>query len=367
MDKAEEFAVKVARVRAFMETRSYAAVVLSTQANFAWLTCGGDHRVVTASEVGASALVVTEAGVHVLTNNIEAPRLQAEELGGLPVTVHEQAWYEEDRLRRVEELAGGGRVASDTAWPDGAVLESSALARLRWQLLEPEVERYRWLGRRTAEALAAAAWEIAPGQSEQEIAARLAARLWAQGITPAVLLVAADERCYRFRHPLPTDKPLRELVMMVVGARRWGLGVAATRLVHFGPLPADLRRRHQAVCAVDACLIAETVPGAAVKDIFARAVEKYAEVGYPEQWRLHHQGGATGYAPREYRANFSCPESVLEHQAFAWNPSIAGTKSEDTILATAAGPEILSVGGDWPQLEVEYAGRPWLRPDILVR
>jgi hypothetical protein len=44
-----------------------------------------------------------------------------------------------------------------------------------------------------------------------------------------------------------------------------------------------------------------------------------------------------------------------------WNPSITGTKSEDTILTRAAGraPEILTAMTDWPML-----GQ---RPDILVR
>jgi len=62
-----------------------------------------------------------------------------------------------------------------------------------------------------------------------------------------------------------------------------------------------------------------------------------------------------------------CPETVLENQAFAWNPSITGTKSEDTIIAMADQTEVLSTDEQWPILEVEYAGNKMARPDILVR
>jgi hypothetical protein len=99
----------------------------------------------------------------------------------------------------------------------------------------------------------------------------------------------------------------------------------------------------------------------------AQAVRVYRDVGYPDEWRLHHQGGATGYAPRDYRATFSCQETVLESQAFAWNPSISGTKSEDTIIVSANGQEIISALADWPILEVEHQGEALARPDILVR
>ena len=57
----------------------------------------------------------------------------------------------------------------------------------------------------------------------------------------------------------------------------------------------------------------------------------------------------------------------VANQAFAWNPSITGTKSEDTILATDKGPALLTRPVDWPTLEVEFAGRTVPRADILVR
>jgi hypothetical protein len=54
-------------------------------------------------------------------------------------------------------------------------------------------------------------------------------------------------------------------------------------------------------------------------------------------------------------------------QAFAWNPSITGTKSEDTMLLTAHGPLALSSTGQWPMIATSVAGVVIERPGILVR
>ena len=151
--------------------------------------------------------------------------------------------------------------------------------------------------------------------------------------------------------------------MLIAGARRWGLVVSLTRLVHFGEPDDELRRRHAAVTAVDAALIRATRPGAAAGDVFRVGLAAYAEQGFPDEWTRHHQGGATGYAGREYRATPDTPHVVRDCQAFAWNPSIAGTKSEDTILVTAEGAEVLTQTPDLPHL----AAGGMARPDILVR
>ena len=79
---------------------------------------------------------------------------------------------------------------------------------------------------------------------------------------------------------------------------------------------------------------------------------------------MHHQGGAAGYGSREYFAGGGHEYPVLADQCFAWNPSIRGVKSEDTILATETGPEILTVTADWPAMPTE---RGIERPAILVR
>ena len=58
-------------------------------------------------------------------------------------------------------------------------------------------------------------------------------------------------------------------------------------------------------------------------------------------------------------------ESVLENQAFACNPSITGTKVEETCVATATGVEVLTTTPGWPQIPVSVEGREYLSPDVL--
>lgn len=102
-------------------------------------------------------------------------------------------------------------------------------------------------------------------------------------------------------------------------------------------------------------------------DVFRTGMDAYAEVGFPEEWKLHHQGGPTGYRAREFRVHAGADAVVVKNQAFAWNPSITGAKSEDTIIATSSGPIILSETEDWPKIEVEIDGVTIARPDVLIR
>jgi Xaa-Pro dipeptidase len=56
----------------------------------------------------------------------------------------------------------------------------------------------------------------------------------------------------------------------------------------------------------------------------------------------------------------------MEGQVFAWNPSITGTKSEDSILINEEGFEVLTSIPGWPMQEVEINGQTVERPAILV-
>jgi antitoxin VapB len=153
--------------------------------------------------------------------------------------------------------------------------------------------------------------------------------------------------------------------MLVLCGRRWGLVCSLTRLVHFGPLPDEVRRKAEAAAWVDATLIAATRPGRVLGEIFQQACAAYAAAGFPDEWQLHHQGGPAGYEPREFVAVPDSPEVVSLGQAYAWNPSITGAKSEDTILVGESGNEVLTAVQDWPSIPVTIDGLEIPRPAIL--
>lgn len=365
MTRLEEVNAKLDRVRAFIGEAGLGAMVINTRANFAWLTAGGSSHVVLSSEVGVGSLVVTPEGQHLLTDNIEAPRFEDEEIGDLPFEIHYMQWDERDNEEMLSTIAPPP-YGSDTPLP-WAQDVAGDFNRLRWQLMPPEIERYEVIARAASEAIAQTGCEIEPGMTEHQMAGMLMRRAFDAGAQPFVALIATDERVRSYRHPIPTDRRLERHAMLVIGVTKWGLGVFATRMVHFGEPPTELREKHAACCYVDACLNLETVPGARVADVFARAVTAYEETGYPDEWRLHHQGGATGYAGREYKGSLDCAETVLVNQPFAWNPSITGTKSEDTMIATGSGPRFLSELAGWPSTSVTYKGTTLERAAILVR
>jgi Xaa-Pro aminopeptidase len=371
MNRAEELAAKRAALRAALVAAGLDGAVLSTQALFSWYTAGGENRVVTASDLGAASLVVTADADYLLTNNIEAPRIAAEALpAGSGIKVLEFPWSEdgERTAAKIAELAGGRRFVSDSGQNGLPALPEEILA-LTYRLLAPEVERYEELGREASYAIEGACRRAEPGMTEEEVAAVLAEEVYARGLVPIVVLVASDERIGKYRHPLPTERRITDLLMVVLCARRWGLIASLTRMIYFGrKLPEDLARRHRAVQAVDSAFILNTRDGRTAEEIFKHGQTSYDANGFRDEWKLHHQGGPTGYQGRSYRARPGEKRKVVAPQAFAWNPSITGTKSEDTILAlpNGASPKLLTYPLDWPTTQIEWGGEWVPRADILL-
>jgi antitoxin VapB len=297
---------------------------------------------------------VTRDGDEVIVPVNEAARLEAEELGGLGTRFRVIGW----EVDRDAELPRGDRVGADSPIP-GRRDVSGALEAARRSLTEDEQGRFRALGRDCAEALTGVALALEPAASEHAAAAAVGAALLERAIDPIVLLVAGEARVPVHRHPLPTDAPVGRLVMLVVCGRRHGLIASLTRFVAFGGLPPELREAYGRLLRVDVAFNAATRLGETVGAAFAAGTRAYGEHGFdPEEWRLHHQGGPTGYEPRDYLATAAATAVVEEHQAFAWNPSVASLKCEDTILATSGLPEVLTADPAWPTETVSGLARP---------
>jgi Xaa-Pro aminopeptidase len=359
----DEFNQKQQSIRALLERTHLDALVLQNVSSFAWATCGAAAYVNSATTPGIATLLITPTSRHLVTNNIEATRLKHEEkLVEQGWEFHVSPWYATDET--LTKLGGGLMLGADGAFP-GALDLSTEVGRLRTQLTPQEGERYRLLCTLCAEAMDTAARSLKPGQSEHEIAARLGYEAQRRGAQPIVNLIATDERIFSFRHPLPTTKTLERYAMLVLCGRRWGLVASITRLVHFGPMPDEVRRKSEAVARIDATMMTATRPGKTLGEIFGQIRAAYAEAGFADEWQLHHQGGLTGYEPREFIAVPDSPEMVRQGQAFAWNPSITGAKSEDTILVGESDNEVMTAIQDWPSIPVAIDGREILRPAIL--
>jgi Xaa-Pro aminopeptidase len=266
----------------------------------------------------------------------------------------------------VEELAAGGEVGCDSAFP-GTREIAARINVLRYSLSAPEVERYKELGILTSRAIEEAAMTIEPGDKECTIIGRLAGRLWENRLDYITTFCAADERIANFRHPIATETRIRKRAMLCVNARKGGLIISLTRFVQFGAIPEELSKKYAANVYIDCVMMANTIPGKPAVDAFNKGLEAYKETGYADEWQLHHQGGSIGYVGRDYKVDFRTTEVVRENQGFAWNPSITGTKSEDTMLATSAGPVLLSKPILFPTMKVQVGSHSFERPAVLVK
>lgn len=360
---ASELNTKLERIRKLMDQCNVDALLLQRSHNFSWATCGAACYINTADSVGNASLLITADNRFVLTDNIESGRLMQEE--GLIDQGWEfvvSPWYEQKN--KVAELAHGMRLGADIGFFDAQDI-SREIAHARSQLSQEEGDRFRILAALCAAGMEQAARAVRPGMTEFEIAGILSKEAESRGVQAIVNLIAVDERIFSFRHPLPTSKKLQKYAMLILCGRKWGLICSVTRLVHFGALPDAVRHKAEAVARIDAEMIAATRPNSTLGDVFSIAQSAYVSTGFPDEWKLHHQGGSAGYAPREVTATPASNEPIFLGQAFAWNPSITGTKSEDTILVGERSNEILTEMANWPSIDIQIGKQLIKRPAIL--
>lgn len=362
-----EVKAKIARLREYLKAEELDGIVIQTRDNFAWVTGGGDNHVVSQSETGVAALYITARQAVLIANTIEEPRLTAEE----PVaafTVKSHPWTT-PMAEAVAKQVGKKKVVCDVPCGLGLDPLPASFYELRAALTDEEVKRYKALGRDCAMIVETVARGMNIGDSGHQVEAELARHLLARGIQPHVLLVAFDDRLRKYRHPTPTVNHLRHYAMLVVCGRRYGLIANLTRLLHFGPVPADIKERHHAVCRVEAALWQHTLPGKAYGEVLQAGIEQYKKEGFAKEWQLHHQGGPTGFTGRDFLVTPDETRPVVDGQAVAWNPSIAGAKNEDTFILQ--GEERLVVTAcskNWPQQEIAMPGGFRIkRPGILER
>jgi Xaa-Pro aminopeptidase len=338
------------RLDDFLASEDCEAVWLARPNSFAWLT-GGSNVVDRDADVGVAAAGY-DGEFRVVTDNIEAERLAAEVLPDA-FTVESTAWYESSLGEAVADRTPTPALA-DFAVPTDGVEQFDASA-LRQPLSEDDVQRYRDLGAATANAVESVCRELQSGDTELEVAAGIRISLSAQDIETPVALAGGADRAQQYRHYTPTTSRLGDYALVSVTAERGGLYASCTRTVAFDP-PAWLDDRHAAAMQVETDALAatrrEARAGGTAGDVFADIRAAYDRAGWPDEWQHHHQGGAAGFAGREWIATPDADAPVHAPMAYAWNPTVQGAKSEDTVLVTDDGFEVLTATGDWPTVEV---------------
>ena len=355
-----------------MAREHLAGILLNGQHNFAWVTGGGFNGIDTSRENGASTLLVAADGRRfILANNIEMRRMLSEEISSSDFEPIEFLWLDEKAaddllVSKAAEVLGNGSFGSDVSFNSHARPMEKLIAGCRYSLTAAEVERFRRLGCDAGKALRNVINQIAPGDTENEIAARMKNELRLVEMDSVVTLAAADDRIKRFRHPVPTQNRWKKTLMLVTCAKRHGLIVSLTRMVCVGEVPGDLQERTEAAAEINAAVYAATAQGTVGSDLYQTLAGAYIDQGFEQEIHLHHQGGAAGYRTRDWVAHPRSTDVVQSNQAFAWNPSITGTKVEETCILTANGIEVITASPDFPQISTVVDGKEYLSPGILV-
>lgn len=365
----EEFEIKKKRLSDYMEEKNIEAILMSRTSNYSWLTCGCRNKVVDYSETGASSLLFYKDRLFLMTTNIEITRMMEEETNDFDfVEPASYNWYESEEFeKKVGKIVDIKKIYQDSPVFKSANLLDNDFNKLKYCLTEGEKNRYFGLGKTTAECMTDTCDCIKPGMSEYMVQAILSEKLISNEIMPWIILIASDQRIFKYRHPIPTHKKIDKYVMVVVGALRGGLIACCSRILHFGKPPSQVVKARDIITDIDAKLILGSRPGIKYSDVFKKEVEDFNFYDLKDEWHNHHQGGPLGYEGRYFLANSKTDEIIKENHAIAWNPSMSGFKSEDTIVVEEDTNKIITSDERWPMIKVDTEIGSIKRPDILIR
>jgi antitoxin VapB len=357
MNHAQAYAGKISSLRKLMGEKQLDALILRRNPNLAWVISGRAH-VPTTIDAACFDLVITEDSVFAVTNAIEAPRLAAEEFpAGLEITVVQ--WWE----GRAHGLPEGITIGSDQPAP-GLIDLGTEIEILRASLDEFDQARIADISARSAKALGEAMKEVVSTDREIDVAARITSALWQHNLEIAFLGVAGESRVKKFRHPLPTDALIGNRASASICAREKGLISSVTRIVTFGALTEIEESEYSAILEVEADLFDATIIGNPFSSVIDVATTSYGAHGFDkDEWHRHHQGGPSGFLPRDWPATPASARLIQADQVIAWNPTGKGWKVEETILTGASGISLLTGDANWPSRTLR--GR--VRPDLLRR
>jgi len=346
------FNQRIQPLRDLMKEKGLDAFVLRRNPNLAWAIAGRAH-VPTTIDAACFDLIITQDSAIVITNVVEAPRLIAEELPS-EVTVQTVKWSE----GRDPQLPTGSKVGSDQPGVDRIDL-GVEVEMMRASLIASDVERFKEICVDAAVALGNAMKQVESTDREIDVAGLITHSLWQADLEIAFLGVAGADRVHKFRHPLPTDAVIGNRVSASICAKRKGLIASVTRIVNFGEVTDSMVNEYTSIFKVEAALLDATIVGKPFSDPINAAIAAYPANGFDaDEWTRHHQGGPTGFLPRDWPANQGSTRLIAENQPIAWNPTGKGWKAEDTILATSSGDQVLTTDPEWPCQEVNGRDRP---------
>ena len=346
------------RLDAYLAATGYDAVWFANPDAFAWLT-GGDNTVGAVSGgtgVAAAGYVPGDApAFRAMAPAGEADRIAAEELPD-SFAVETVPWHAS--LADAVAAESIGMAAADFDVPG---LDRIDAGPLRQPLAADDVERFRSLAEETAAAVERVCRQLTAEDTEHEVASALRIALSSGEMSAPMVRVAGRERAETYRSPPAGAGDLGDYGVLSVTAERRGLHVSLTRTVAFDP-PERFKEQFRAAARIEATALAATheavETGGDAGDVFEAIREASDELGFPDAVEAGEQGGAAGFARREWLAAPEADDPVRAPMGYAYNPVVVGARSEDTYLVeTGEEPlECLSATPNWPTFDVEAVG-----------
>lgn len=360
----EIFKGKIHRIRAYLEKKQYSGMLLCRRDNFSWLTTGGDSAIIETTEYGFGILVVTAEKTYLVAQTMDAQWLLDLMLAGCEVEPVVLRWYEKSREEKALELAGAHPVA-DRELP-GCECQFKEILKLHYPLFPAEIAMYREWGRVYEKTLAKVVSQVTPGMTELAVKELAVAEFAKEEAYAAIFLVGSTSGLRQYRHPVPSDRPIGNVVLIHPGMRRYGQHCLVTRMFCFGEVPEKLRQDYDFLNLLQAHTLSMCRPGVRLGDIIESRRQLVFEKGYEKEWALHYPGGFTEYhvaTPQWGLDN----EPILETMCLDWYLTVTGAKVEELAMIHQEGPELLSVNGFWPTKEYSYNGQSFQLPDLLVK
>jgi Xaa-Pro dipeptidase len=341
---------------ALRETHEGRALLLTTPSSVNWRTGGLSNPIDITAASDPVWVLDSDHGGALITSDIEAPRLERDyRVSDLGWDVVSAPWYDDDaRLSLACDYAGVSalELLSDTVGVGKNVRNSVIAARLT--LSAPEQEELRELGSLVGRVLGAGLDAWIPGvTTDFDTASAISAALEAEGATAVCLIVGGDDRMRALRHPLSVGAVVHDAMMAVVVAKRAGLHIAATRIA-LRNADDDIATLMKSVASVHDTVVEASLPGGTWGESVEALAAGYEEIGQPDAWREHYQGGPIGFEQREFELAPGHTDSPFWHlerrapYAVAWNPSLrGGAKLEETYLIGDS-VELLTRTPGWP-------------------
>jgi len=365
MDISTEILEKERRIRNLLSSLGYDSALLTRRENFSWMSCGG--RAVTSNVVYSSPvyLLLTPDKKFAVGLNMDLPRTLDEELANQGFEPVSLPAFGKSPLQAAKELAKG-KLAADDTFPDLDNIEQEILS-IHEPFTPQEMDRYKAIAAESSGIIRELADWVETGMSERHVLAHMWELYVEHNFDGDCMFIVSDERIKQYRHAIPGYKKIEKVVILAPAVFKAGLHVQISRMVAFGEPPADTLRRFHDMAYLQAVMVASTKPGVKLNSLLNLCLSHFDKLGYPEEKTNHVHGGPTGYRVSYPERSLDPDETVHSNMAFSWYLTVAGAKTEETLLVNDKGAEMISLANNWPMVTPDYGGTKVAIPDLLVK